>query len=303
VVNGSLRHVAILAMAFSVLAFLPAAASAQDALTRARGFYESADYEGALNLLETLKGTAANTEAAAYRVFCLVALGRRDEAKAAVEALVRVDPLFRPSEGAISPRLRSFFEDVRKPLLPEVVRSQYASAKAAFETKNWASAVAGFDKVMALLGEIGDADQGVADLRTLAMGFRDLARTASQPAPTPTPTPEPTPAPKPATPPPPAEPSVYGIEHENVKRPVAITKPMPEWRPESAVEERQNFTGAIEVVISEQGKVLSVRMIDSVHPRYDAQLIKAAGSWTFRPATKNGVAVKYRYAIAIQLGK
>src|SRR5687767_515502 len=112
-------------MALSGLASLPATASAQDTLTRARGFYESADYEGALNLLETLKGTATNTEAAAYRVFCLVALGRRDEAKAAVEAIVRVDPLFRPSEGAISPRLRSFFEDVRKPLLPEVVRSQY----------------------------------------------------------------------------------------------------------------------------------------------------------------------------------
>ena len=65
------------------------------------------------------------TEVAAYQVFCLYALGRSDEAKAAIESIVRVDPLYRPSESQVSPRVRAFFEDVRRPLLPEVVRQSY----------------------------------------------------------------------------------------------------------------------------------------------------------------------------------
>jgi len=297
------RHVVLLA----VLVFFaaPIAAYAQDALTKAKGFYESADYEEALQLLESLKGKPSNTEAAAYRVFCLVALGRKDEAKAAVESIVKVDPLYRPSNGQVSPRLRSFFEDIRKPLLPEIARQSYASAKTAFDAKSWASAITEFDRVLALLGEIGSDAAGVADLRTLSVGFRDLAKAAVAPPPAPkpeTPAPQPTPTPAPA-PVKPAEPAIYGIENADVKRPTAVSKEMPLWVPTNTAEERGSFVGALELVINEQGKVASARLIDGVHPRYDQSLLKAAASWTFRPATKNGVPVKYRYTMAVQLGK
>ena len=297
------RHVILLA----VLVFFsaPCAAFAQDALAKAKGFYESADYEEALQLLESLKGKPSNTEAAAYRVFCLVALGRKDEARAAVESIVKVDPLYRPSNGQVSPRLRSFFEDIRKPLLPEMARQSYASAKVAFDAKNWVYAIAEFDRVLALLGEIGSDAAGVADLRTLSVGFRDLAKAAVAPPPAPkpeTPAPQPTPTPAPA-PVKPAEPEIYGIENADVKRPTPVSKEMPLWVPANAAEERGSFVGALELVINEQGKVASAKLIDGVHPRYDQQLLKAAASWTFRPATKNGVPVKYRYTMAVQLGK
>jgi TonB family protein len=78
---------------------------------------------------------------------------------------------------------------------------------------------------------------------------------------------------------------------------------MPAWVPENANEGRSSFIGALELVISETGKVLSVRLIDSVHPRYDAALLKAAAGWTFHAATKSGTPVKYRYTMAVQLGK
>ncbi len=290
--------------ALSVFAFvcLTGIANAQDALAKVKGYYESAEYEEALQLLETFKGKPSNAEVAAYRVFCLVALGRRDEAKAAVESIVRTDPLYRPSDGQVAPRLRTFFEDVRKPLLPEMARQSYANAKAAFDQKSWAPAIVEFDRVLALLGEIGGADAGVADLRTLSLGFRDLARAAVEPPPAPKP--EPSPAPK-ATPAPvaPKEPEIYGAEQADVKRPVAISKSMPSWVPGNATEERSSYVGALELVVSETGKVISAKLIDSVHPRYDAQLLKAAAGWTFHPATKNGVPVKYRYTMAVQLGK
>ena len=167
------RHVVLLA----VLVFFsaPLAAYAQDALTKAKGFYESADYEEALQLLESLKGKPSNTEAAAYRVFCLVALGRRDEAKAAVELIVKLDPLYRPSNGHVYTRLRSFFEDIRKPLLPGIARQSYASARRRSMGKTGRT-VSGFDRVLAMLGEIGSDDVGVADLRTLSVGFATWPR-------------------------------------------------------------------------------------------------------------------------------
>ncbi len=293
------RFIAVLATWLCVCAPVPAlaqdaspAGSAQDPLSRAKVFYASAEYEEALQVLDTL-GKTPNVEAAAYQVYCLVALERRDEARAAIESIVRLDPRFHPSEAQASPRIRAFFDEVRKPLLPELARQSYAKAKAAFDRKDWVPALEEFDRAIALLDEVGGAEAGTADLRTLAVGFRDLARTALQP---------PAVAPAPTEPPVAAEPAIYGVEHADVKPPAAISKQLPAWRPAIA-EERMSFSGAIELVIDENGKVLSVSLVDSVHPRYDGPLLEAAKTWTFRPATKNGVPVKYHYTMAIQLGR
>ena len=295
--NGhAYRTLSIWMLVIGLLAAAPTTATAQDALARAKGFYASAEYEEALNVLATLRGKTSNTEAAAYQVFCLVALGRRDEARAAVEAIVRMDPLFRPSEADASPRIRAFFDDVRKPLLPEVTRLSYAKAKTAFDQKDWAPALVEFDRVMVLLDEIGGSDQGVSDLRTLASGFRDLARAASKPVAAPPP------PPAPVVPAAAVEPSVYGDEHAGVSKPVPISRPTPTWRP-TTIEERQSFSGTIELVINEQGKVVSAVMLESVHPRYDASLLDASMKWTFRPAMNKGVPVKYRYSLVVNLGK
>ncbi len=291
-------HRTALVLASWLLLCVPATASAQDALSRAKGFYASAEYEEALQLLETLKGKAANTEAAAYQVFCLVALGRRDEARTVIETIVRTDPLYRPSEIEVSPRIRAFFDDVRKPLLPEVARQSYARAKAAFDKKDWAQALGEFDRVIALLDEVGGTDQGVADLRVLAAGFRDLTTAAFKLEPV---APAPTPTPAPVAPPPaPAAPQIYGDEDTGVTRPVSIVMPLPDWRPD-AVEAHVSFSGTMAFVVTEQGKVLSPTLVKSVHPRYDALLLEAAKTWSFQPATKGGVPVRYRYLLTVNL--
>src|SRR4030095_8189174 len=88
----------------------PTVAFAQDALKRAKDLYASASYEEALQLLDTLKDSTPSSEASAYQVFCLVALGGKDEAKAAVEAIVKSDPLYKPADGQVSPRVRAFFD-------------------------------------------------------------------------------------------------------------------------------------------------------------------------------------------------
>jgi TonB family protein len=280
----------VLVMSAPVAAF---AQGVDDALKRAKDLYASASYEEALQLLDTLKDSTPSTEASAYSVFCLVALGRKDEARTAIEAIVKADPLYRPSEGQVSPRIRAFFDEVRKPHVAEATRESYASGKAAFDRRDWRTAVAEFDRTIALVSEAAAIDPTVGDLKTLAAGFRDLARTALLPPPAPTPAPV-------AAPPPP--PTVYGPAQTNVVKPIPVAKPLPAWHP-TPVEAKMNFSGEIEVVIDEQGKVISASLIRTVNPRYDPELLQAAKSWTFQPATKDGVPVRYRYTVAVNLSR
>ncbi|HKW02106.1 MAG TPA: energy transducer TonB [Vicinamibacterales bacterium] len=309
------------------LAWAMAMASAtligQDSLTRAKDFYASAAYEEALAVLDKLHTSTAaidSTEVAAYQVFCLVALGRSDEATKAIETMVKSDPLFHPSDTQASPRVRAFFENVRRPLLPDIVRDSYAKGKDAFARKDMAAATAEFDQVIALIDEIGaSADPGLADMRTLAAGFRDLSK-VPEPAPTPTPTPTPNSTDVAApqspngpmtgvTPPPPsASPAadanrVYTAADLDVTKPVAVSKTMPMWNPDNPVDKMRDFRGTLEVLIDEAGNVKAAALTKSVNSIYDPQLVRAAASWKFRPATRGGVPVKYRYAMDIHLGK
>src|SRR4029453_445539 len=115
---------------------MAAAAGAQDTLARAKDLYVTAAYDEALVLLGRLHQSAAAeeaTEIAGYQVFCLLALGRAEDANRAIEALVKSDPLYRPSEATASPRTRAIFDDVREGLLPGIAQDSYDKAKAAFD--------------------------------------------------------------------------------------------------------------------------------------------------------------------------
>lgn len=310
------------------LAWAMAMASAtllgQDSLTRAKDFYASAAYEEALAVLDKLHSSTPaidSTEVAAYEVFCLVALGRSDDATKAIETMVKNDPLFHPSDAQASPRVRAFFENVRRPLLPDIVRDSYSKGKDAFAKKDMAAATAEFDQVIALIDELGaGADPGLADLRTLATGFRDLSK-VPEPTPTPTPTPAanstdvaapPTangpmagvtaPAPPAASPAPDAN-RVYTAADVDVTKPVAVSKAMPLWNPDNPVDKVRDFRGTLEILIDEAGNVKAAALTKSVNATYDPQLIRAAQAWKFHPATRAGVPVKFRYAMDIHLGK
>jgi tetratricopeptide (TPR) repeat protein len=299
---------------------VPRTAGAQDSLARAKDFYAAAAYEEALSVLQRLNANPSTdkNEVAAYQVFCLVALGRSDEAKKTIESLVRTDPLYRLSDAQASPRVRAFFDDVRRPLLPQIVKTTYNEAKAAYDRKEHEAAVKDFDRTIALIDEIGVGnDRALSDLRTLASGFRDLAK-AAKPAPAPAPPPPasgteangsstgagtPVPlAPPPAKPSGPEAEPTYGPKDTDVTRPVAVQRNMPEWRP-TTVESMMDFRGSIELLVGANGKVISAAITDSIHPVYDNQLKTAALSWTFKPALKNGKPVRYRYALDIQLKK
>ena len=292
------------ALACAFLVALSAVVSADDAqLDRAKELYRTAAYDEALGVLDTIRATAPSSETlevSEYRVFCLVALDRKDEARTAIAALISANPFYELSETQASPRVRAVFKEVRKSLLPSVVQSAYTQAKAAFDRKDPESA-AGFERVLTLLRDPDlSSNTDLSDLAVVAAAFRDLsaARELAAAAPAPAPAsaannsnPGESPVAKPL------EPPVYRDGAPNLVPPVVVSQALPP----THLAERRLWTGAIEVLIDETGKVLSARMAMPVQPTYDRQLLQAALSWKYRPATKDGTPARYIKIINVRL--
>jgi TonB family protein len=288
--------------------FAKASAGEQDTLVRAKDLYGLAAYDEALAVLNRLHETvspAVSSEVAGYQVLCLLALGRTGDAEQAIEALVKADPLYRPSESIMSPRTRARFDAVRRALLPAIVQDTYDKAKAAFDRKELPAALAEFDRVVALLDEPGLADvQNMADLRRLAIGFRDLSKaSAAEVAASPAAAASNVAAPTAVTAPPAPDPArTYTGDDAGVVPPIVVSRRTPVWTPRNAIEKHLEFRGLLDLVVNEAGDVTSAVLAKSIHPIYDRQLVDMSRTWKFRPAMKDGVPVKYRMMIEIRLG-
>jgi hypothetical protein len=295
------------ALACALFAALSAVVRADDAqLDRAKELYRSAAYDEALGVLDAIRATAPSTETlevSEYRAFCLVALDRKDEARNAIAALISANPFYELSEAQASPRVRAVFKEVRKSLLPALVQSAYTQAKAAFDRKA-AESAAGFERVLTLLRDPDlSSNTDLSDLAVVAAAFRDLSAArelaaAAPPAPAPAPSASNNSSPggenAAARPP---EPPVYRDGAPNLVPPVVISQTLPP----THLAERRLWTGAIEVLIDETGKVLSARMAMPVQPTYDRQLLQAALNWKYRPATKDGTPARYIKIINVRL--
>lgn len=301
-------------MLTTVLFAVMLAGADQDSLSSARELYASAAYEDALNVLSHLPPDRPAEEARAieqYRAFCLLALGRTGEAERAIEAVVASAPNFRPGDGDTSPRVRAAFGDVRRRMLPSIIQQKYAQAKSAFDRKQFDVAAAAFADVLTMMSD-PDAAQSVAqpplsDIRTLAVGFHDLSVSAMPPPLLPAVNRAPVtataskPAPAPAAPaaavaaPVNAAPRIYTIVDANVVPPLAIRQDLPSFPGDVLIPR----VGQIEVVINEAGAVEAAMIKTSVTAKYDELALGAARQWRYRPATVNGMPVKYRKVIAV----
>ena len=286
-----------------LLAMSAAGAAAQDAdLSKARDLYASAAYDDALTVLNRMRASdhpASQSRAIEqYRAFCLLALGRAADAEQAIEAVVAAEPSFQPGDGDASPRIRTAFTTVRRRMLPSIIQQKYATAKAAFDRKDFAAAADGFSYVLTALADPDVAAEAkqppLSDLRTLAGGFQELAAKSVAPPPPVAPV-----APVAAvTPPPaPAAPRVYTGGETGVIPPVAINQALPPF-PGQIVIPRN---GKLEVVVDENGAIESAVMTGSVTPNYDAMVLAATRGWRYKPASVNGVPVKFRKTVQITI--
>jgi protein TonB len=291
------------------------AAAGQGSLSSARDLYAGAAYEDALVLLDRLRAAGPGSDDIPtidqYRAFCLIALGRAADAEQAIEAVVAAEPSYQPSGSEVSPRVRSAFSDVRRRVLPALVQGRYATAKAAFDRKDFVQAAAGFRQVLDVLGAPDVASAAsqppLSDLKILAIGFYDLSAAAAAPPPPPPPplpslpasprASEPAQAPTPVT----MMPSpfhVYGPNDPGVVAPVAIQQSLPPFPAQTKVISGQ---GGIDVLIDATGAVEAATMVGSVSPLYDRLALAAARKWQYQPARLNGVPVKFRKTVQISV--
>lgn len=293
-----------LAAALTIAAMLMSAPllQAQTTLAAARELYASAAYEDALTAFNDLAsrsdaGVDAST-AVLYRALCLYALGRNSDADHAIETLVAANPLYRPPVDELSPRIRTTVSDTRRRVLPGVLQQKYAEAKAAYEQNDYAAAAAGFGIVLDGLTDPDISDKAaqspLADLKTLATGFRDLSAKALAPPPAPV---APPPAPVVAATVAPAPPRIYTSDDAGVVAPVPIRQSIPPY----SRQVQQRKTAVVQLLINESGAVESASMLTSLDPQYDRVVLTAAKSWQYQPAKAGGKAVKFQKRVPITL--
>ena len=288
-----------------VVLLLAAAARvyAQAPLDVARDLYATADYEKALGLLDGLIASESGPkrqEAELYRALCFLALGKRDDADRSVETIVQRDPLYRAPDD-IAPRMRTAFGDAKKRLLPAIIQQHYHTAKMAFDNKDFGLAGEGFQRVLDALNDPdmknAASQSPLADIRTLASGFRDLSVQAIPPPP---------PVVAMTAVPPPVQHvqsqaastigRIYNGSEPGVIPPVAIMQEFPKFpgRVPSG-----GIAGAVEVIIDTNGSVESASMQTPVLSGYDSIVVSAARNWKYQPAKINGQPVKFRKSIKI----
>ena len=297
-------------VAIAIVAGLaPAGASAQESqIAAARDLYTSARYDEALALLNGIRpmeptvGTDTKS-IEQYRSLCLLALGRGEEAEAAIAAVIAADPFYHPSETEASPRVRAAFAEVRQRQLPGIARARYTEAKQAFDRKEFQVAERQFRDLLRLIDD-PDVGSKIGDMRVLVSGFYDLSMAAAAPPAAPAPAaPAPAKEEPPSTPPAPARPAnyVYSSDEQGIVLPVTVRQEVP--RVPSMITNQTRDKGIMEVVIDEQGRVIGIDMRSPLHPQYDSLLLAAAREWRYRPATLDGKPVKFRKVIQIAVDK
>jgi tetratricopeptide (TPR) repeat protein len=263
-------------LALWLLVILAPLAGAQDALSAARALYAAAQYDDALAAFDTLKsrGVLAPETALAVeqgRAFCLLALGRQADARAAIEAVVNLDPLYVPGEDDTPPKIRAAFRDARRSALPDVLDHLYSRAKNAYDSKNFIEAAAGFSRILALLD---DPDLTLepgprSDMRAMAKGFLGLTQTTT----------------------------LFDAAWKEV------TPPVPERTtidiPRSLGPIGAAATLAIEVILTAQGKVESATVRTPDTSGLAPLVLRAVQAWRYRPAVREGRPVRYRMMVQV----
>jgi protein TonB len=302
-------HSFLLRCVIAILMLIPGRfAAAQGSLTAARDLYSAAAYDDALTMLNRLIAVDTspddNRTIGLYRMLCLMALGRSTDAVHAAEALVTRYPSYRPPATEVPPRALTLFSDARKRLLPGIVQEQYRQAKAAWDRQDFAAAADGFAAVLKGLDDpdlVPAAGQPpLLDLRILAAGFHELSAKASVPPPT-APAPVAEVAAPPAAPAAPLAPParradrIFSVEDTNVVSPVVLEQSPPVFPGPVLIPAR----GAVEIIIDASGAVESAAMTIPMNKMYDQIVLTATKKWRYRPATLEGVPVKFRKIVTV----
>jgi periplasmic protein TonB len=157
----------------------------QDSMSAARDLYATAAYDESLAMLERLRtadpATVDVRTIEEYRAYCLIALGRTEEAQESLVRAISMDPAWEIPPGQVPPRIATMFASVREKTVPVAVRDRLTAAKSLLTEKRHDQAIAAFTELLALLDNPSVAKlagDNAGDLKLVATGFLDLAREA-----------------------------------------------------------------------------------------------------------------------------
>jgi protein TonB len=90
---------------------------------------------------------------------------------------------------------------------------------------------------------------------------------------------------------------IYTSEDGNVVPPAVVRQSLPPF-PSAA---RARAQGTLAIVVDENGAVETASMLGALNAVYDPVILEAARQWRYKPATLDGVPVKYRRIVQINL--
>jgi hypothetical protein len=218
-----------------------------------------------------------------------------------------------------SPRLEMMFSNVRKRLLPTLIRDRFRTARSALDQKNMSAAEPQLVEARLMIAEadkLGVRDDGLADLTVLVDGFLQLVRSTAEQRPAPRQAAsspadtaglaarqrvEPLPAPSaPSVPSAVNSPRMYTVDDVGVTPPVALSQRMPSMTAElMRVVKAMNSSAILDVLIDEKGDVMDAIVRKSLNASFDNLMAGAARRWKYQPAVKDGVAVRYTKTVVL----
>lgn len=95
----------------------------------------------------------------------------------------------------------------------------------------------------------------------------------------------------------------YDWRDADVTPPVAVAQPVTGWWGSMREPAVGTQLGAVELVVDESGGVTDARVYLSVNRVYDAVLLESVKQWRYRPAVRDGRAVKYRRVTGVVAGR
>jgi tetratricopeptide (TPR) repeat protein len=299
-------HAVRVTLCLSVCAAFTSRAEGQTPLQAVERLYSSAAYEDALAALDTVDvaSDGERIESAEYRILCLLGMGERERAEAAIEELVTSHPHYRPSPARFSPSRQEQFNRIRRQVLVRIFEASAEEARASFEAKDYDSAIPRFEALLELLKATG-SDAQFDEVRAHAADYLQRAKAAALAL-------EEDSKPKPVGPSGVAAngegseqvaaataglTSVYDVTSADVVPPVAL-KPILPPTPRDGSGVTPN-PGLFEILVDESGRVQSASVRRSVSAQYDALVLSESATWRFRPATRKGQPVPFRKLVEI----
>lgn len=83
------------------------------------------------------------------------------------------------------------------------------------------------------------------------------------------------------------------------EKPVPLKTPPPRY-PEQLRQDGTSGIVAVSIVIDEEGNVIKATVAKSTHPEFDKPAVDAVERWKFKPAKKDGNAVKVKVTVPLR---